>query len=304
MVPDPFGVRVQVWCGLWVTCRTLFGPAVDHRSAVYLYPRRDRKVHIESDLGSEDATLDELVPQGPLRFVLAVLSSVAETIDAGMDLYIESEFSSEVGLGSSAAVTVATFAALDGMRGITIDKEKIWKRSMQVVRSIQGRASGCDVAASTFGGIVQYRMEPAEVNTLPGYPPLVLVYSGSKLPTAEVISIVEGRRAEELEGFSRLYSRMDEYADMAAKALAEGDWQRLGMIFAENQKGMAEMGLNNPALETIVNRLQEDPGVFGAKISGSGLGDCVVGVGEITSSLAPFQVIPVSIGDQGVRVVQ
>jgi mevalonate kinase len=95
---------------------------------------------------------------------------------------------------------------------------------------------------------------------------------------------------------------MDESADMAAEAIVEQDWQWLGMIFNENQELMAGMGLNNPALETIIIRLQNDPGIFGAKISGSGLGDCAVGLGRITSALDPYPVIPVAIAEQGVTV--
>ncbi|MEN8260526.1 MAG: GHMP kinase, partial [Pseudomonadota bacterium] len=46
-----------------------------------------------------------------------------------------------------------------------------------------------------------------------------------------------------------------------------------------NQELMDEMGVNTPELQEIVSALQESAGVFGAKISGSGLGDCAVGLG-------------------------
>ena len=43
---------------------------------------------------------------------------------------------------------------------------------------------------------------------------------------------------------------------------------------------MDEVGVNTPELQEIVTALQNDPGICGAKISGSGLGDCAVGIGS------------------------
>jgi mevalonate kinase len=40
------------------------------------------------------------------------------------------------------------------------------------------------------------------------------------------------------------------------------------------------MGVNTPELQEIVAALQNDAGICGAKISGSGLGDCAVGIGD------------------------
>jgi mevalonate kinase len=42
---------------------------------------------------------------------------------------------------------------------------------------------------------------------------------------------------------------------------------------------MDAMGVNTPELEAIVCALQTEPEIFGAKISGAGLGDCAVGIG-------------------------
>ena len=42
---------------------------------------------------------------------------------------------------------------------------------------------------------------------------------------------------------------------------------------------MDEIGVNRPELQELVTALQNDPEVFGAKISGSGMGDCAVGIG-------------------------
>ena len=44
---------------------------------------------------------------------------------------------------------------------------------------------------------------------------------------------------------------------------------------------MEELGLSTPELDEIIATLEVDVGVRGAKISGSGRGDCVVGLGRV-----------------------
>jgi hypothetical protein len=61
---------------------------------------------------------------------------------------------------------------------------------------------------------------------------------------------------------------------------------------------MEDMDLSNPALDAIIRALREDPGIQGAKISGSGLGDCAIGLGH-TSPGFPFPPIPVAPAPRG-----
>ena len=86
--------------------------AVNRRIQVTLTPRKDRTIRISSALGRRSMTVDAIKPSKPLRFVMAALRRFAKTLPSGFDLRIDSDFSHQVGLGSSAAVTVATLAVL------------------------------------------------------------------------------------------------------------------------------------------------------------------------------------------------
>jgi len=70
-------------------------------------------------------------------------------------------------------------------------------------------------------------------------------------------------------------------ATVAFEALSAGNYVEVGEILRINQGLMDALGVSNRVLWEIVQRLQEEPGILGAKISGSGLGDCVVALGEI-----------------------
>lgn len=60
------------------------------------------------------------------------------------------------GLGSSAAVTVATVKALNDFYNLKLSKLAIFKLASLSHLLIQGSGSGGDIAASTFGGLIGY----------------------------------------------------------------------------------------------------------------------------------------------------
>ena len=77
------------------------------------------------------------------------------------DIQIESELDEhdgrKYGLGSSAAVTVATIAALDALYQLALSPFERFKLALLATIEVSPRASGGDLAASTFGGWVFYR---------------------------------------------------------------------------------------------------------------------------------------------------
>jgi mevalonate kinase len=166
---------------------------------------------------------------------------------------------------------------------------ELFHRSLATIHRVQGRGSGADVAASVFGGLVAYRADPLEITPLPKCFPLTAVYSGSKMKTADVIRWVEERRALNPDYYEKIFDRMD-----ASVGEVIADFPRLGTLLNLNQKLMEEMGLCNAALAEIVGVFQSLE--IQAKISGSGLGDCAVGLGKVprvgTFSTYALQVEP------------
>jgi mevalonate kinase len=254
--------------------------AVNRRLRVTLAPRSDRKVRIESALGEHETPLDALAPHPAFRFILAAVSRSAGLLPSGFNLRVESEFSHEIGLGSSAAVTVATVSVLRRFAGRDADLESVRDEAIEIVRSVQGRASGADVAASAHGGVSLYRAEPREVRPFSALLVMVAVYSGYKTPTADVIRHVETAWQKRPDALRALYARIGACAASGAAALERSDLKRLGDALNAGQALMEELGVSTPELAAIVAELRRTPGILGAKISGSGLGDCAIGLGN------------------------
>ncbi|MBI9020473.1 MAG: GHMP kinase [Verrucomicrobia bacterium] len=261
--------------------------AIDRRITVEVFQTLEKTLKIHSDLGTYEAPINALDDHPDFRFVLDAVNQYPQ--ESGIELKIESEFSSDIGFGSSAAVTVATHAALTGSIG---DRTGLFKRSLETIHRVQGRGSGADVAASVFGGVVAYRADPLEITPLAETFPLTAVYSGSKMKTADVIRHLEERRALNADYFEKIFDRMD-----ASVGEVVEHFPMLGKNLILNQKLMEEMGLCNAALAEIIRIFQalETP----AKISGSGLGDCAIGLGKVPE-VGTFPAYSLQVEPQGV----
>lgn len=277
--------------------------AVERRVWVNLAPRRDRRVRIVSALAMRETALEELVPSPPLQFVEQAIVRFRSRLPGGLDLDIRADVPPTIGLGSSAAVTVAVLAAVHAFTGRSVTPEELAREGGEVIRAVQGVGSGADAAASVFGGVLVFSVDPTRpVRPLSGRPPLLLVYSGRKTPTPEVVARVEALRRRWPEVVGAIFSAMGSLALEGAAAIEAGDWPRLGAAMNVGHDLMAAIGVDTPELRAIANVLRSDPGVHGAKISGSGLGDCVVAVGRRMATVSDERDIEAVIAQDGVRL--
>ena len=276
--------------------------AVTDSMRVILKPRTDTRIRIFSDLGECETEVSRIHIVSPFRFVLTGVAHFRDRLPSGFDLHIESDFSDDVGYGSSAAVPLGTQAVLSAWMGEPADPDTLFQKSLAVVRAVQGRGSGADVAASAFGGMVAYRMEPVTIEPLRRTHPITVVYSGYKKPTVQVIEQVESSRARHPALFDGLFDLIDAAAREAVDAVRREDWAAMGRLMNIQQGFMEALGVADRTLSRMVYTLREQPGIQGAKISGAGLGDCVVGLGRFTNPDYPYQTMNTNMNEAGLRI--
>ncbi len=273
--------------------------ATDQRLHVYVTPRQDRFVRIHSALGEHECSLDTLEIKPPFTFLLALISVIPAEAGIqlpGLDIEIRSEFSARVGLGSSAAVLVATCLALGQLdprlRG---DDYFLFDLTYKALIKAQGRGSGADLAAAIRGGIIAYRQTPFSWHKLDMLFPITLVYAGYKTPTPEVIQMIDRARASDPEKFAKLFDAIDEVTSTAIAALKNKDSGTFAAALTANQDLMCALGVVDATLQDIIIRMHPLP----AQVSGSGLGDCVIGLGTL-AQVGPYLVLPAALSSQGV----
>lgn len=262
--------------------------AVNRYLTVTLIPRDDQVININSALlGNIQLHKNDFNIRAPWELVLMAIATQVEKIPSGFDLTIESDFSDKIGLGSSAAVVVAIIKILDQWLNSKHTSIAILKTAREVIRAFQGVGSGADVAASVFGGVISYQMEPLLVESLHAKLPLVAVYSGSKVSTKEVIKKVDAVCAKHANVVKTIFSSIDCCTREAIDAINDSDWRKLGELMNIHQGLQDALGVNNEILSELIFALRQHKNIYGAKISGSGLGDCVIGLGELPENYFP-----------------
>lgn len=260
-------------------------------------------IRITSDIAAPlEAPLGELPEGGPYRFVLAALATAP--LPDGLQLDIRSEIDPTLGLGSSAAVTIAALGVVAELTGAHGHLHSI---ALRIVRRLQGRGSGADLVASLTGGALRYRLPKAmlsdapegaiaEISPASGLPPLSLRNVGYKTPTGEVLAQVAEAWQERAAALRGLYAEMGACAEQTLQALVEGDLQTFAHMITRYQGLMARLGVSDENLDEIVRQAEMHPETLAAKISGSGLGDCVMAFGA-----PPPGFTPVTLAQEGLR---
>ncbi|MFB6218403.1 MAG: mevalonate kinase, partial [Halobacteriaceae archaeon] len=160
---------------------TLDGFAVEYRDG-------EPSVDVPADLAAR-AT-------GYVETALDAAREAADAPDAGLEVAIESDIPLGAGLGSSAAVVVATLRAATAALGADLDEEVLADRAFRVEYEVQdGQASRADTFCSTVGGAVRVEGEDCRAIDAPDLP-FVVGYDGGSGDTAELVAGVRALREE------------------------------------------------------------------------------------------------------------
>lgn len=276
--------------------------AVDYRLSLSMEISEDQKMHITTPPGVSDT-----------RFLSHALVRAAEKWGKklpGLVISTKSQFSGEYGLGSSAAVTVATIAALARLMEKKIQQKEVFEIAYRTILDIQGRGSGFDAASATFGGLLYFIsegkvMEPLSATAIP----LVIGYTGTKADTVSQILEVEKKMKAQPKRVERIFDAVAGLVDDAKTKIEEGDWERVGRLMDFNQDYLRDLGVSSEKLETLISAAKS-AGAWGAKLSGAGGGDCMIALApknkrasiEAAIERAGGQVIRATPCAQGVRV--
>lgn len=266
--------------------------AINQRISVQIIPNATRTIEIKSNLGSYQTELNNVSIHAPFEFVLTGLKIYQTQLPSGCTCIIENEFSHQMGLGSSAAVTVALLAAIYQWLGLPLCKDTLLKDAKKVIQLVQTKGSGSDAAASIFGGVIAYTIQNT-IQSLADTLPLTIVFSGFKTPTPQAIALNKKINGDALITWQQ---QMGELSVQGQTFIQQKNWVELGKLFNQAQLLLVNLGVSNEALDKIVSELEQAPTIDGAKISGAGYGDCVIGLGETTHA----QQLPITIQAQGV----
>ncbi len=218
-------------------------------------------------------------------YILAVIKHFKNEITiSGLDykFNITSEINPSMGLGSSAAITVASIDVLLQALGLKENNAQLLTVGRVVIENVQGKGSGADLAASIYGKVIIYQPADQSVEIIADSIPLTVVYCGYKLSTKEVVRIIADKIKNNSQIYKDIFILISKIVQQAKVYIVKQNWLELGQLFNQHYGLQEALGTSDQTLANIVYNLRNDSNIYGAKISGSGLGDCVIGLGKIS----------------------
>ncbi len=178
---------------------------------------------------NEDGNFDWIggdPPEGGLDLLREVWTSMG--INGNFDItldtaeFLDADSGSNLGLGSSAALTVALVTAFSSVTGRAAGNTMHAAKAHH--RLQHGRGSGVDIATSLAGGVIEYRMQDAEPwrpITWPTGLEFALLWSGLPASTSEKLQeLDEARRGT---GSPASTTRLCEAAEDTARCWSAGE---------------------------------------------------------------------------------
>jgi mevalonate kinase len=257
--------------------------AINLRAEVYARPH--------TEWLADGASLEE--PR--FRYVKACVRKA----NAAGPLWIEirSMVPSGAGLGSSAAVTVATLGALHGLSG-SLEASSIAREAFEVEHEVQGRASPIDTSTASAGGGILVLREPRDdllwsierdsrkwFLHRTALPPLdfVIGNTGISAATGPLVARVK----ERFDRDPRAVEAVREIGGITldgVRALQGRDFVAAGRLMDRNHTLLTGLGVGHPALDRLVEAAR--PSSYGAKLTGAGGGGSIVALTDRPSVTA------------------
>ncbi len=293
--------------------------AINRRALVKIGERIDSKIHVEIHglditryLETENDDLqDKQFNTGILNYIsksLMKINEISGSIQDGLDITINLEIPIGAGLGLSAAVTVATIAALSLYNKLELKQEEIATYAHQVELEVQGAASPIDTTVSTYGGVIYMSPNAKRITQLPlnWHPSMIIGYTEREGNTGELVESVRIKKESYPSVINPILDSIEQLTETARDALICNDNEILGELMNINHGLLDALGVNTPELSRMVY-LARRAGAIGSKITGAGGGGSIIAytpntLNEVLGELQRVEnAFPIQLSSQGVK---
>lgn len=217
-----------------------------------------------------------------------LFNSVAQELSISrypsLRLKVTSTIPIAAGLGSGAAISVATIRALSTFLGHPLPDERVSALAFEQEKIFHGTPSGIDNTVITYEQPIYFvRGQPFELVQVVAPFTLVIADTGIKSSTAAAVSGVRQRWQRDPKTYQRLFDQIGEITQQARRQLESGQPQAVGALLNENHALLQQIGVSCPELDHLVQAARQ-AGAWGAKLSGGGLGGNMIALVDPTQA--------------------
>jgi mevalonate kinase len=224
-----------------------------------------------------EANLTHLHSVNPIaKAVELILAHFGITALPACQIHIQSTIPVGCGLGSGAAVAVATLRALSSFLGHLLSDEDVNRYAFEVEKLHHKTPSGIDNTVITYGKPVYYE-QGHDISFLKITRPkdLVIANSGAKVRTSETVLQVQKNHEIDPITYNAYFQAIGDLSRQARFMLENGKTGNLGALMTENQSILSKMGLSTPKLDELIEIALKN-GATGAKLTGGGGGGFII----------------------------
>lgn len=207
-----------------------------------------------------------------IKETLLVLNQPFKDLEITIDSYIPIGR----GLGSSAAIAIAIIRSLFSFYGHNLSQDELFYLVEIAENYAHGNPSGLDMIASSSKHPIWFKREkesiPINLNK-PFY--IVVADTGKEGNTRKAVENVKNEYELDKRNIQKSLDKIERIVINSKKALINGDVDLLGECLNLNQKELINLGVSDNNINELID-VAINCGALGAKLTGGGLGGCII----------------------------
>nr|AHX39396.1 hypothetical protein wt6.19c [Streptomyces sp. WT6] len=218
---------------------------------------------------------DVNVPAGLRVLVASCLRRAAADPPCGIGLTLHSAIPVGCGLGSSAAYARACAVAMGRLLELRLGPSDVFDLTQEAEQVSHGRSSGIDAHATGGRGLLMLDQGVVRAPEVSGQAWVVVADSGTSGSTREAVEMLRASFALNPVRRRSFLTRSRRLTAEGLDGLASGRPKQLGRALTGTHTLLMEQGLVNGPVRVLVDGALA-AGALGAKMTGGGLGGCVL----------------------------
>lgn len=275
---------------------------------VFPLPQVEVKVIIKPN-HEDEAKIESKYFTGPLSKLPESMLGISNLIDRlnktlnqqqiNFDIQIISEIPLGRGMGSSAAISAAITRAYFAYFQRSLDNQEL-DRFINVEESItHGNPSGIDAKTVISDQPILFenaKFIKISFNTT-GF--IIIADTGISSNTKVAVDQVRNQLERDPETVTQAINQLGNLTEQAKVTLNNNVIKQTGQIMNQAQTILADLGVSSPEIDHLISVAKAN-GALGAKLTGSGMGGCII---AISDNLKQAQIIQKQLLENGAKSV-
>jgi len=263
--------------------------------------------------GRQFQQLNQILEENNLSPSFFVVASILKKYRfSGLKIEISSNIPKN--LGSSSAVFSALTLSVISSLGKNVSKKEVSDFAcLGDIIAHGGTPSGIDNNIVTYGGYLQYqKSKGVEMLDINFKIPLLIIDSGEKAKTGEMVSYVRNKREQSPERVNPILEALDDLSNKALVGLKNRDLSVVGKLMTGYYQKLKKLNISTEKLDQII-KIALNYNVLGAKPTGGWGGGCCLALMKKEEDLESlkevfdkkgFHSFVGRIGVEGVKIIE